>query len=543
MKTILKLMAKKDQNLNQRDRETNTINWIINEMNMEKLKFEAESLEICDKQKLITHYHKTSLWIIKQGILTTASMYENQRYYYQSIINTVLLNCEKKLVYKYNYLDECLQVIDAKKTNNILLEAKFIINLIFYIYDRTRLFVCNIHNYRNDRNAYRNLMSMFTGHTLQNLHRHNFPHSDTSNCKYMPDNFISIELFLNLLGLLPWKETQKIISENQKKKLKSIFEIILCCLDFQQLENDTSDNSKCQYSKTVTCIKNRIGFYYKNLFFKKEVWIHISSKQTKKLSKWDMRLIEMFWRAIGNLWYILENIRKIHITITDALEENKISMNNSKELVFKNYAFWDLCDAKDISLGEVVNYHIHVFFIGHSLNLLVPKFIPYERTLYTIAVYNVWKHNLLNKNVCAYKLLPPGVYYRRYILSNSTKDEYDFVMNELKITKPQFIVLDLEDAAAERDLNLKKYANVEENNFSKGILETLEILETKNHNFKKLDINVNKKLRKNLLNSLKKIDMLILSCKCRNRYECLNINFLKMTTVRSMYKFIVCSEL
>ena len=409
MKIIVELMAEDNKTLIKKNKEKETIIWMISEIRLYKIWMEMEIAETMRELDKIGCYNNTIICGVNM-INNKARKYTNRRYYDKRIKHVLFMDCKKTLYMKYKYTEKTLRIKKIKKQANIMMESKFIINLILYIHGKMRISFCNTHKHENadQANQYWDLLSCIPN-------RLNVWRSRPSRCKYNSEHFISLEVFLKLVSFLPWKETKKIITPEEKEKLRNILRSVLCCLGFTKYDYGDFHGLYWQYSEIVMRIMSGSGFYSQNPCREGECWFHLGSKVVDKLEERGVSFIQTFWMSVGNLLYILEDCKKICISITMPSEEQRITIRNCRIILFENYLVWNLHNAEEISLGEVVSSYGKLIYISIRCIYLGPSLQDGPTRSNPVCANDAQQNIYMGESANFFKLSPPGVSKQRLL--------------------------------------------------------------------------------------------------------------------------------
>lgn len=236
------------------------LKWIVNQLWEVSLNFERECLKYEQKKGLVELIREKSIFFIvmfQEKVLK----YQNQMLYYEKLQDILGRNITG-LCKAITILNDNIVEIVWRKKVSIMLEPRFIINLVHYISKNTsqEIFCDNI----NTKTRTFDLM-----------------------------------LFFKMVGIIPLSIT------TERKKLKEITAKILDVFEIETLERNYREDSIAYYLRTLKKLKEGKGISHIHFSTKGIInWIHIGSKTLKRLKMYGNIFPELFWKGLGNMYYM-----------------------------------------------------------------------------------------------------------------------------------------------------------------------------------------------------------------------------------------------
>ena len=381
-----------DKNSEEFKNETEVLKWIVCQIDKEFYEFEKKKLKYEQNIRYINSIKQKKQHACEMA-RRLACKYSNQKLYYVELQQNIE-NQVKKLIDAVLSLRSKQFEIFSLQRRSIMLEPKFILNLLFYISKKVTNKISSLFISTDDYNSY-------------------------------------IFLFYRAASVLvlPLKKIQTYLAEKLRVKLRQKLLNMMDILGFDELKINDEQDQQNIYKKTLKMLKNGMGFYcLRHSNSKCFVWIHIGSKTSKRFAKYGNTFAELFFKTLGNIFYLFYGTKQINITLMDAQDEAKINLSTTKVIEFSKNASWSFkkFGSIDTSLSFPIFGGIGIAFGQidckssvllkedskkdfNSLSLLdTPKY----GDIITLGLF--WKQTCLNEEIGVGALLPPGKYVKGY---------------------------------------------------------------------------------------------------------------------------------
>ena len=255
-------------------------------------------------------------------------------------------------------------------------------------------------------------------------------------------------LFCKMAASLSWTEIERVRLDENGKRLREIMLQMFNALEIQECILIDQQAAQEQYLNAIELIRTGKGMYYNLLWFDcRNSWIHIGSKTSSILKTYGTDFVEVFWKALGNIFRGLDSVPLIHLTISEKTYEEQLEPSASEEIKFDKFKYWiivkDYQHKQSSGLSNIATEYRKVIFNSEGLIFLGETFLLYHEFACTVTFVYFLRENLFTIFNEIEQVLPSGRYMHEYSFLDKDQDFILQTLNESVYSNPDQIVIHL----------------------------------------------------------------------------------------------------
>ena len=254
----------------------------------------------------------------------------------------------------------------------------------------------------------------------------------------------ALYLFCKIAASLEWHEIEKVRLDKEGEKLRETMLLMFYALEIHECVFTNGEAVQGQYFNVIGLIQAGTGMYYNASWFgARQNWIHVGPKTLEKLKTYGKDFIEVFWRALGNIFRGIDGATLIHVTISNTTNEKLSEPAEPRVIEFDKYKYWLILkdyECRECStLSTVCTKYCKLSFDHLELSFTNEENLPYYEFCCIITLEYFSKEHLLLASNETEEILPFGRYIQEYTFHNEDSGLILRILNESIYSRPDRI--------------------------------------------------------------------------------------------------------